>query len=199
MQEFSQAADNNKDAILAVLAEWLPHQTKLLEIGSGSGQHAIHLAATLNHVLWQPSDLANVLPRLRSNIADYGTANIATPITLDLAAQTWPTETYHCVYSANVMHIVSSELGENLVRGAAKVLTADGLLALYGPFKYEGDFTTPSNANFDEWLKDRNAQSGIRDFEWVDDLAKRSGLRLMADRRMPANNQMLIFKVAANP
>ena len=97
------------------------------------------------------------------------------------------------------MHIVSSELGENLVRGAAKVLTADGLLALYGPFKYGGDFTTPSNANFDEWLKDRNAQSGIRDFEWVDDLAKRSGLRLMADRRMPANNQMLIFKVAANP
>ena len=98
MQEFSQAADNNKDAILAVLAEWLQRQTKLLEIGSGSGQHAIHLAATLNHVLWQPSDLANVLPRLRSNIADYGTANIATPITLDLAAQTWPTETLSLIH-----------------------------------------------------------------------------------------------------
>ena len=97
------------------------------------------------------------------------------------------------------MHIVSSELGENLVRGAAKVLTADGLLALYGPFKYGEILPPPSNANFDEWLKDRNAQSGIRDFEWVDDLAKRSpSLRLMADQRMPANNQMLIFKASAN-
>ena len=86
MQEFSQAADNNKDAILAVLAEWLPHQTKLLEIGSGSGPTLRNsLTATLNHVLWQPIDLANVLPRLRSNIADYGTPAIAAPITLDLA------------------------------------------------------------------------------------------------------------------
>ena len=198
MQGFSQAADNNKAAILAVLAEWLPHQAKLLEIGSGAGQHAIHMAAALNHVHWQPTDRAQVLPMLTSNIAEYGTANILRPTALDLAIQAWPVQTYDCIYSANVMHIVSSELGENLIRGAAKMLAADGLLALYGPYKYAGDFTTPSNADFDLWLKARDARSGIRDFEWVYELAARSGLRLMADQRMPANNQMLIFKASPN-
>ena len=198
MQGFSQAADNNKAAILAVLAEWLPHQAKLLEIGSGAGQHAIYMAASLNHVHWQPTDRAPALPMLTSNIAEYGTANILRPTALDLATQTWPAQTFDCVYSANVMHIVSPELGENLICSAAKMLTADGLLALYGPYKYSGVFTTPSNADFDLWLKARDAQSGIRDFEWVHDLASRSGLRLMADQRMPANNQMLIFKASAN-
>ena len=198
MQGFSQAAENNKAAILAVLAEWLPHQTKLLEIGSGAGQHAIHLAAALNHLLWQPSDREIVLPALTSNIDEYGPVNILGPITLDLASHTWPAQTYNCVYAANVMHIVSSELGENLIRGAAKVLTDEGLLALYGPFKYAGDFTTPSNADFDLWLKERDAQSGVRDVEWILDLATHAGLWLVEDRQMPANNQMLIFQKTAD-
>ena len=198
MQGFSQAADNNKAAILAVLAEYLPHQTKLLEIGSGAGQHAIHLAAALNHVLWQPSDREIVLPALTSNIDEYGPVNILEPIILDLAAHTWPAQTYNCVYAANVVHIVSSELGEILIRRAAKVLTDEGLLALYGPFKYAGDFTTPSNADFDLWLKERDAQSGVRDVEWILDLASHAGLQLVEDRQMPANNQMLIFQKTAN-
>ncbi len=197
MRGFSQAADNNKAAILEVLAEQLPRQARLIEIGSGAGQHAIHMAAALNHVSWQPTDVATVLPMLTSNISEYGAANILSPITLDLATQRWPAQTYDCVYSANVMHIVSSELGENLIRGAAKMLTADGMLALYGPFKYEGKFTSSSNADFDLWLKARDEQSGIRDFEWVHDLAARSGLQLLLDQRMPANNQALIFKVSA--
>ncbi|MAD93057.1 MAG: methylase [Gammaproteobacteria bacterium] len=198
MQGFSQAAENNKAAILAVLAEWLPHQTKLLEIGSGAGQHAIHLAAALNHLLWQPSDREIVLPALTSNIDEYGPVNILGPITLDLASHTWPAQTYNCVYAANVMHIVSSELGENLIRGAAKVLTDEGLLALYGPFKYAGDFTSPSNADFDLWLKECDAQSGVRDVEWILDLATHAGLWLVEDRQMPANNQMLIFQKTAD-
>ena len=197
MRGFSQAADNNKAAILEVLAEQLPRQARLIEIGSGAGQHAIHMAATLNHVLWQPTDVATVLPMLTSNISEYGAANILSPTALDLATQEWPVQTYDCVYSANVMHIVSTELGENLIRGAAKMLTADGMLALYGPFKYEGNFTSSSNADFDLWLKARDEQSGIRDFEWVHDLAARSGLQLLLDQRMPANNQTLIFKVSA--
>ena len=198
MEGFSPAADNNKGAILAVLAEWLPQQARLLEIGSGAGQHAIHMADELKHIDWQPSDRASVLPMLTNNVAAYGSANILTPITLDLAEDIWPTETFHCAYSANVMHIVSSELGEKLIRGAAKALAEDGLLALYGPYKYAGDFTTPSNADFDLWLKERDAQSGIRDFEWVRDLATRSGLSLQEDRQMPANNQLLVFKATAS-
>ena len=197
MRGFSQAADNNKAAILEVLADQLPRQARLIEIGSGAGQHAIHMAAALNHVLWQPTDVATVLPMLTSNISEYGAANILSPTALDLATQEWPVQTYDCVYSANVMHIVSTELGENLIRGAAKMLTADGMLALYGPFKYEGNFTSSSNADFDLWLKARDEQSGIRDFEWVHDLAARSGLQLLLDQRMPANNQTLIFKVSA--
>ena len=197
MRGFSQAADNNKAAILEVLAEQLPRQARLIEIGSGAGQHAIHMAAVLNHVLWQPTDVAIVLPMLTSNISEYGTDNILSPTALDLATQEWPAQNYDCVYSANVMHIVSTELGENLIRGAAKMLTADGMLALYGPFKYEGNFTSSSNADFDLWLKARDEQSGIRDFEWVHDLAARSGLQLLLDQRMPANNQTLIFKVSA--
>ena len=91
------------------------------------------------------------------------------------------------------MHIVSRELGEKLIRGAAKALAVDGLLILYGPYKYAGNFTTPSNADFDLWLKERDAQSGIRDFEWVRDLALQCGLVLLEDRPMPANNQLLLF------
>ena len=197
MRGFSQAADNNKAAILEVLAEQLHRQARLIEIGSGAGQHAIYMAATLNHVLWQPTDVATVLPMLTSNISKYGAANILSPTALDLATQAWPVQTYDCIYSANVMHIVSTELGENLIRGAAKMLTADGMLAIYGPFKYEGNFTSSSNADFDLWLKARDEQSGIRDFEWVHDLAARSGLQLLLDQRMPANNQTLIFKVSA--
>ena len=198
MEGFSAAANNNKGAILAVLAKWLPKQAKLLEIGSGAGQHAIHMAGELKHIHWQPSDRASVLPMLTSNVAAYGSANILTPITLDLAEDIWPAETFHCAYSANVMHIVSSELGEKLIRGAAKALAEDGLLALYGPYKYAGDFTTPSNADFDLWLKERDAQSGVRDFEWVRDLAERSGLRLLEDRQMPANNRLLMFNATAS-
>ena len=193
MEGFSKAADNNKTAILAVLAEWLPHRADLLEIGSGAGQHAIHMAGELKHIAWQPSDRASVLPILNNNIAAYGSTNILTPITLDLAEDIWPAGTFHCVYSANVMHIVSRELGEKLIRGAAKALAADGLLILYGPYKYAGNFTTPSNADFDLWLKERDAQSGIRDFEWVRDLALQCGLVLLEDRPMPANNQLLLF------
>ena len=139
-----------------------------------------------------------MLPALTSNIDEYGPVNILGPITLDLASHTWPAQTYNCVYAANVMHIVSSELGENLIRGAAKVLTDEGLLALYGPFKYAGDFTTPSNADFDLWLKERDAQSGVRDVEWILDLATHAGLWLVEDRQMPANNQMLIFQKTAD-
>ena len=198
MQGFSQAADKNKAAILAVLADWLPQKANLLEIGSGSGQHAIHMAGELKHINWWPSDRTSVLPMLTDNVAAYGSANILTPISLDLVEDIWPAETFHCAYSANVMHIVSSELGEKLIRGAAQALEEDGLLLLYGPYKYAGNFNTLSNADFDLWLKERDPRSGIRDFEWVRDLAARSGLRLLEDRQMPANNQLLVFKSTAS-
>ena len=194
MEGFSQAADNNKTPILNTLREWLSNGELVLEIGSGSGQHAIHITSTLSKIRWQPTERPNILPILTKNIASFGSPNLLTPQSLDLAAVEWPTESVDCVYSANVIHIVNETLGRSLIETAAESLRAGGLLALYGPFKYQGNFTTASNAEFDDWLKDRNPSSGIRDFEWVMGLAQESGLTFMEDRSMPANNQFLAFR-----
>ena len=194
MEGFSQAADNNKTPILEVLTSWLSDDQLVLEVGSGTGQHAIHMAAALKGIRWQPTDRLEVLPNLIKNISTYGTSNVLTPTNLDLSLNQWPAEKVDCVYSANVIHIVSEALVEKLIKGAARTLSEGGLLALYGPFKYRGTFTTPSNADFDSWLKARNPKSGVRDFEWIFELAKDSGLSFSEDRRMPANNQFLAFR-----
>ena len=194
MEGFSQAADNNKTPILEVLTSWLSDDQLVLEVGSGTGQHAIHMAAALKGIRWQPTDCFEVLPNLIKNISTYGTSNVLTPTNLDLSLNQWPAEKVDCVYSANVIHIVSEALVEKLIRGAARTLSEEGLLALYGPFKYRGTFTTPSNADFDSWLKARNPESGVRDFEWILELAKNSGLSFSEDRSMPANNQFLAFR-----
>ena len=194
MEGFSQAADNNKTPILNTLSEWLSNSELVLEIGSGSGQHAIHIANALRKIRWQPTEHPNVLRPLINNISNFGGPNILAPHSLDLAAEEWPSGSVDCIYSANVIHIVDETLGRKLIQTAAKNLRVDGLLALYGPFKYRGGFTTTSNAEFDNWLKDRNPNSGIRDFEWVMELAQDSGLRFIEDRSMPANNQFLAFR-----
>ena len=194
MEGFSQAADNNKTPILNTLSEWLSNDELVLEIGSGSGQHAIHIAKALQKIRWQPTEHPSALQSLMNNISSFGSPNILAPESLDLAAVEWPTESVDCVYSANVIHIIDETLGRRLFETAAESLRAGGLLALYGPFKYQGDFTTTSNAEFDDWLKDRNSSSGIRDFEWVMTLAQDSGLIFMEDRSMPANNQFLAFR-----
>ena len=194
MEGFSQAADNNKTPILNTLSEWLSDDELVLEIGSGSGQHAIHIAKALQKIRWQPTEHPSALQSLMNNISSFGSPNILAPESLDLAAVEWPTESVDCVYSANVIHIIDETLGRRLIQTAAESLRAGGLLALYGPFKYQGEFTTTSNAEFDDWLKDRNSRSGIRDFEWVMRLAQDSGLTFMEDRSMPANNQFLAFR-----
>ena len=194
MQRFSEAAEKNKTHILLVLQEWLPPHARVLEIGTGSGQHALHMAAEMKSITWQPTERSEGLPDLARNLSDYRFPNILKPLILDLSSERWPNVDTNCVYSANVMHIVKENLGENLIRGVGKKLAEGGLLILYGPYKYGGDFTTQSNAEFDAWLKKRDPNSGIRDFEWVADLANQHGLSLQADLSMPANNQMLIFQ-----
>ena len=194
MEGFSQAADNNKTPILNTFSEWLSNDELVLEIGSGSGQHAIHIAKALQKIRWQPTEHPSALQSLVNNISSFGSPNILAPESLDLAAVEWPTESVDCVYSANVIHIIDETLGRRLIETAAESLKTGGLFALYGPFKYQGDFTTTSNAEFDDWLRDRNSSSGIRDFEWVMRLAQDSGLTFMEDRSMPANNQFLAFR-----
>ena len=167
MLGFSQAADNNKASILTVLSKYLQAGDVVLEVGSGSGQHALHMAQALPYVTWYPSEHPAALDTLKHNIEACGSDNIATPLSIDLVKDTWQKPLVDVVYAANIAHIVTPLLGERLVALARNALSGGGLLALYGPFKYAGAFTSESNARFEQWLKGRDPRSGIRDFEWI--------------------------------
>ena len=194
MLGFSQAADNNKAPILTVLSKYLQAGDVVLEMGSGSGQHALHMAQALPYVTWYPSEHPAALDTLKHNLEACGSDNIATPLSIDIAKDTWQKPPVNVVYAANVAHIVTPLLGERLVALARNALSGGGLLALYGPFKYAGAFTSESNARFEQWLKGRDPRSGIRDFEWMLELASDHDMTLIEDHTMPANNQLLVFQ-----
>ena len=196
MHCYSPAAENNKAPIADILGRHLPPNGTVLEIGSGAGQHALHMSNTFPGITWLPSEREAFVPILRANLTLYGSNNIQSPLVLDLTDFSWSGDPVDAVYAANIMHIVSESLGERLLQLAAEALKPLGLLMLYGPYKYNGHFTTKSNATFDQWLKDRDPASGVRDFEAVIATAKCTGLTLTHDHAMPVNNQMLIFERA---
>ena len=187
MINFSQAAENNKTPILAQLNTHLDSNQTVLEIGSGSGQHALHFAAQLPHLTWQPSDQGEYFEGLVANIKQSSLSNLLEPIYFDLNDPAWPDE-LDCVYAANVVHIMPADLLPALFQNPADTLL------LYGPYKYGGAFTSDSNADFDLWLKARNSESGIRDIETLLVLAETNGYILTSDTPMPANNQFLVFR-----
>jgi len=197
MQRYSPAAEKNKAPILEALRARLAPAERVLEVGSGSGQHALHFTEALPELRWQPTEHPEVMSALEANLGAAGREAILPPLALDLAAGPWPAGPFDAVYAANVMHIVSVPLGEALIRGAASVLGAGGQLLLYGPYRFGGAFTTESNAEFDQWLKARDPASGVRDFEAVVAVAEASGLVLEDNRAMPSNNQLLCFRRAA--
>jgi len=197
MQRYSPAAEKNKAPILEALRARLAPAERVLEVGSGSGQHALHFTEALPELRWQPTEHPEVMSALEANLGAAGREAILPPLALDLAADSWPIGPFDAVYAANVMHIVSVPLGEALIRGAASVLGAGGQLLLYGPYRFGGAFTTESNAEFDQWLKARDPASGVRDFEAVVAVAEASGLVLDDSRAMPSNNQLLCFLRAA--
>ena len=191
-RNFSQPAENNQAPIQAQLARLFSRPADILEIGSGSGQHAVYIASHLPHLRWQPSDQGDYLPALAENIRQLAPANVLAPVYLDIGAPTpWPKADN--IYMANVVHIMPAALLQPLFQQAARTLPAYGQLCIYGPFKYAGEFTTASNADFDLWLKARNPRSGIRDIETLQHLARESGLSQQQDLAMPANNQLLVF------
>lgn len=195
---FSQACENNKAAILTVLQKAFQTTEKILEIGSGTGQHAIFFAENLPHLLWQTSDLSINHYSINQRVKLSNLNNINLAVLLDLNHD-WPTVSNHNkpqidgIFTANTMHIVSWQLVLNFFDGVEKNLKDGGKLCIYGPFNYDGKFTSESNANFEFWLKDRDINSGIRDFEAIEALAKSAGLSLVADHTMPANNRLLEF------
>lgn len=190
---FSQAAENNKEPIAIVLKGAFAEAASVLEVASGTGQHAVHMGHALPHLTWQPSDLADNLPGLRRRLALEAPDNVETPVELDIGRLPWPAAPVDAVFTANCLHIVSWTLVEAFFAGVGGVLLPGGTLAVYGPFRYAGAFTTDSNAEFDAFLRARDADSGIRDFEAVDTLARGQGLALVADHAMPANNQLVVW------
>lgn len=194
----SEAADRNKGPILEIIAREFAHTRRVLEIGSGTGQHALYFAARLPHIAWQPSDTGEYLPALREHLRQHGGGNLRSVIELDVRSNPWPLAAMDGpvdgVFSANTLHIMSWTSVQDFFRGVGGVLGMPGVLCVYGPFRYDGRYTSDSNAAFDTYLRSRDPHSGIRDFEALDELARQQGLRLAADHAMPANNQLLVWK-----
>lgn len=188
---YTTSAEQNKLVIFDVIKGHL--QGEVLEIGSGSGQHAVYFASRLPELTWQTSELESNLPGIEAWIADSGLDNMLPPIALDVLG-TWPDHLYDCVYSANCFHIMSADAVARCIDGIGACLKPGGVFAVYGPFNYGAAFTSESNARFDQMLKSRDPASGIRDFEWIGELAKNAGLELLEDVVMPVNNRTLIWQ-----
>lgn len=194
---FSQACENNKRPILSVLQRHLVGSVRVLEIGSGTGQHAVFFARELPEVVWQTSDRDEYLDIVRARVGRAKVPNLLPPLDLDVERQPWPAIECDAVFSANTSHIMSWSAVESFVAGVGALLAEGGLFLLYGPFNYSGLFTSPSNAAFDGSLRRRDPRSGLRNFEDVDVLAQRAGLRLLEDNAMPANNRLLVWRRVA--
>jgi SAM-dependent methyltransferase len=194
MLPFSEACERNKGPILEALRDAFADRRRVLEIGAGTGQHAVHFAQQLPALHWQPTDRAEYLGDLARRIEAEGTGNLGRPMELDVLHEPWPALSADAIYSANTLHIMSWPAVEALFAGLPRVIDGDAVLAIYGPFRYGGRFTTASNAEFDCGLRARDPASGIRDFEAVDALAQRIGFKLVVDHAMPANNQLIVWR-----
>ena len=191
---YSPSCDRNREPILAVLRDHFRTRRDVLEIGSGTGQHAVHFAAAMPWLRWLCSDVADNLPGIRTWLDEVALPTTPAPIELDVARGPWPPQTFDAVFSANSLHIMGWGEVEALFAGLDAALAPDATLVVYGPFNYGGGYTSDSNREFDGWLKARDPRSAIRDFEAVDALASAIGLRLVDDVAMPANNRCLVWR-----
>ncbi len=194
MKPYSESCEQNRAPILEVLRVELAGCAHLLELGSGTGQHAVYFAGEFPGLSWQTSDVSSMHPGIQAWIDESGVPNILPPLTLDVCRDHWPRVSYDAVYSANTVHIMGWPEVVCLFAGVARVLRAGGVFCLYGPFNYDGRYTSESNARFDAWLTARDPASGIRDFAALRALAADSGLLLDNDYAMPANNRILVWR-----
>ncbi|KUM51616.1 DUF938 domain-containing protein [Rheinheimera sp. EpRS3] len=190
---FSQACENNKAPILVVLQQAFANCSKVLEVGSGTGQHAVHFAAALPHLRWQASDQAMYLPDLTERLRRATLPNLPLPLQLDISADALPEQQFDAVFSANTLHIMPWPVVEQFFSRLTGLTTQQATLCIYGPFNYNGRFTSDSNRAFDLSLKSRDPAMGIRDIAAVTALAGAAGFTLQHDHSMPANNRLLQF------
>jgi hypothetical protein len=194
---YAPSCDRNRDPILTVLRQFFMDRHDVLEVGSGTGQHAVYFASALPHLSWQTSELEENLAGIRAWLDEARLANTPPPIAIDVKAE-WPINQqlkhYDAVFSANTLHIMHWLEVEQMFARLDSALTADAVVALYGPFNYNGQFSSESNAAFNDWLQARGAHMAIRDFEAVNALAVKIGLQLIADIAMPANNRTVVWR-----
>lgn len=195
MKPYAESCDQNRDPILAVLLQPLfADRTGVLEIGSGTGQHAVYFTRAMPHLRWYVSDQRENLDGISQWVTEAALGNLMGPVELDVTQPHWPALSVDAVFSANTAHIMHWPQVEALFSGTGNILPTDGLFALYGPFNYGGNYTSESNRHFDAWLQARDRHSGIRDFAALNRLAEQAGMRLQKDFAMPANNRILCWR-----
>ena len=194
MKPYAEACERNQGPIAEALQVEFARTRDVLEIGSGTGQHAVYFGARLPHLCWHPSDLPANHPGISAWLQEAGLDNVCQPLALDVNDDDWPIETVDGVFSANTMHIFSWEMVIRMFDGLGRTLAPNGVLALYGPFNFGGKYTAESNARFDQYLRARDPQEGIRNFESLDQLANCQGMSFRRDYPMPSNNQILIWE-----
>lgn len=190
----SPACERNRDPILAVLKRYFGDRRSVLEVGSGTGQHAVHFAAAMPWLSWQSSDRADNLPGIRSWLADANLPNTPAPLEFDVSCGPWPTSRYDAVFTANTLHIMAWVEVQQWFAGLPDLLSEDAIVVIYGPFNDDGRYSSPSNAEFDASLRARAAHMGLRDQQAVDALAQAAGLTLIDTIAMPANNRCLVWR-----
>ena len=190
----SAAAERNKPYILDVLTRILPETGLVLEVASGTGQHIVHFAHKLPNLIWQPSDAdSEAQSAISSRIAEARLDNIKDTLNLDVHEAKWPIDNIEAILCINMIHITPWSATKSLMKNAGTQLPAEGLLYLYGPYMIGGEHTANSNANFDNTLRTRNPDWGVRELEAVVDAAERENLQLKKTIEMPANNLSVIF------
>jgi Protein of unknown function (DUF938) len=195
MKRLAPAAERNREPIATVLGDGLPERGILLEIASGTGEHAVHLAGRFPGLRWQPTDPdPEALASIRAWREEGGPENLLEPLRLDASAESWPVASADAILCVNMVHISPWAATEGLMRGAGRLLAAGSPLVLYGPYRRAGVPTAPSNESFDASLKSRNPEWGLRDLEAVEAEAMEHGLRLERVLEMPANNLTLVFR-----
>lgn len=194
MKPYAQSCERNQDAILEVLKIEFAETPTLLEIGSGTGQHAVYFGAALPHLTWQTSDLVDTHAGIESWLAEANLDNVLAPVAIDVNNTDWGIPITDAIYTANTMHIISWQSITALFCGVGRILSPRGRVAVYGPFRFGGECTTESNAQFDRYLRSRDPLSGLRDFESMDELARAQGLSFRHNYAMPSNNQILVWE-----
>ncbi len=195
---FSAACERNREPIANVLVPLFAGIESVLEIGSGTGQHAVYFGARMPHLLWQTSDLPHNHQGIRQWLDEAELSNVLPPLSLDVDDVPWPVQGVNAVFTANTLHIAAWSSVQNMFAGVSRLLDEGGLFCVYGPFRYGERHTSESNARFDASLRLHNPLSGIREIGAVGELAQRNSLVLEADHAMPANNRLLVFGKAAH-